>query len=46
MTGEWSFVVWIVLIGIPLGIVLASVWARSHRAGEARLSKEELDEPI
>ncbi len=45
MAGEWGFVVWIVLIGIPVGIVLASGWARARRAGAARLDRENTGEP-
>lgn len=45
MAGEWGFVVWVVLIGIPLGIVLASAWARSRGAGAARLDSESADDP-
>jgi hypothetical protein len=45
MAGEWSFVVWIVLMGIPLGIILASFWARSRKAGAAVLDRESPDNP-
>ena len=43
MTGGWSFVVWIVILAVPIGIFLASGWARSRRAGEERLDKLEAE---
>ena len=43
MSSDGSFVVLIVLIGIPIGIALASSWARSRRAGAAVLDREDAD---
>jgi len=45
MTGDWGFVVWILLIGVPIGIVLSTVWARSRYAGGAMLDKPGADDP-
>lgn len=47
MIGDWGFVVWIIVLAVPLGIILATGWARSRRAGEQELdrqSPENLDE--
>jgi hypothetical protein len=30
MIGDWSFVVWIVILAIPLGLMLATRWSRSR----------------
>jgi hypothetical protein len=30
MIGDWSFLVWIVILAIPLGLVLATRWSRSR----------------
>ncbi|WP_157089586.1 hypothetical protein [Bosea sp. WAO] len=45
MEQSWSFVVWIVILAIPVGLVLASFWSRSRRAGAARLEGPSLDDP-
>lgn len=34
MIGDWGFVVWIVLIGIPIGLGLVTIWSRSRGAGQ------------
>jgi hypothetical protein len=33
MLGDWGFVFWIVLAGIPFGLAFATFWARSLRKG-------------
>lgn len=45
MTNDWGFVVWIVLIGLPVGIALTTLWARSRGAGGAMLDKPSADDP-
>ncbi len=45
MPGDWSFVVWIVVIAIPFGIILGSRWARSRLPGAARLDSPGADDP-
>ncbi len=45
MAGDWSFVVWIVVIGVPLGIALTTLWARSRSAGAAMLDRPSPDDP-
>ena len=45
MAGDWGFVVWIILIGLPVGIVLTTFWARSRGAGSAMLDKASADDP-
>ena len=44
MERSWSFVVWIVILAIPVDLVLAS-WSRSRRAGAARIEGPRLDDP-
>lgn len=39
MAGDWSFVVWIVVIAIPLGTALAARWAHARRPGDVMLGK-------
>jgi hypothetical protein len=45
MTSDWSFVVWILLIGLPVGLVLTTFWARSRGAGSAMLDKPSAEDP-
>jgi len=45
MVENWSFVVWIVVIAIPIGIVLAARWARSRGPGDAMLGKPSAEDP-
>lgn len=44
MTGGWGFVIWIVVIAIPVGIALATVWSRS-RGERAVLDEPEPEDP-
>jgi hypothetical protein len=37
MDQGWSFVVWIAILAIPVGLVLASYWSRARQPGSARL---------
>ncbi len=30
MTGDWSFLPWLLLASIPVGLVLAGYWARGR----------------
>jgi hypothetical protein len=48
MMGDWGFVVWIVLIAIPLGIALATGWSRSRgeRAALDQPSREDPRDPV
>jgi len=45
VTGGWSFVIWIIVIAIPMGIVLGTHWARSRLPGAARLDSASADDP-
>lgn len=45
MIGDWSFVLSIVVIGAPVGIALATLWARARGAGVAMLDKPSADAP-
>jgi len=45
MNGDWGFVVWIVVIAIPLGIALAARWARARGPGDAMLDKPSAKDP-
>jgi hypothetical protein len=45
VTGDWSFIFWVVLIAVPIGIVLATFWAGSRGPGEAMLGKASIDDP-
>lgn len=45
MSGDWGFVVWIIVIAIPVGIALATSWARSRGPGAAMLDKPGPDDP-
>jgi hypothetical protein len=45
MSGDWSFVVWIVVIAIPIGIAFTTLWARSRGPGSAMLDKPSADDP-
>lgn len=45
MAGDWSFVVWLLLIGLPLGIGLATFWARSRGAGTVMLDSPSVEDP-
>ncbi|KFC69290.1 hypothetical protein FG93_03336 [Bosea sp. LC85] len=42
MTGDWSFVVWIVVMAIPVGLFLATRWSRSRGPSDA-MNKDEPD---
>lgn len=37
MPQDWGFVVWIVVLAIPVGLMLATFWSRSRESGGARL---------
>ncbi len=41
MTGDWSFVVWIVVLAIPIGLFMARGWSRSRDPYAVR--QDELD---
>ncbi len=41
MGGDGSFVIWIVLAAVPIGLVLISLWARARAPGAARARKLE-----
>ena len=41
----WGFVVWIVILAIPVGLMLATFWSRSRQPGAARLETSRDDEP-
>jgi len=46
---DWGFVVWIVILAIPVGLMLATFWSRSREPGAARLegpSKDDQREPL
>lgn len=51
MPQDWSFpqhggfVVWIVLLAIPVGLMLATFWSRSRQPGAARLEGPSKDDP-
>ncbi len=45
MEQGWSFVVWIVILAIPVGLMLASFWSRSGRPGAARLDGPSAEDP-
>jgi hypothetical protein len=45
MTQDWSFVVWIVVLALPVGLILATAWSRSRGAGEARLDGAREEDP-
>lgn len=45
MPQDWSFVVWIVVLAIPVGLMLATFWSRSRRSGAARLDCPREDDP-
>lgn len=45
MTGDWSFVVWLLVISLPVGIGLATFWARSRGAGSVMLDKPSAEDP-
>ncbi|MFC5419734.1 hypothetical protein ACFPOB_09175 [Bosea eneae] len=45
MPQDWSFVVWIVVLAIPVGLMLATFWSRSRRPGAARLDGPREDDP-
>lgn len=40
MTGDWGFVVWIVIAAIPIGLVLARFWSRARDPYVARSEDE------
>lgn len=45
MAGDWGFVIWIVVIAIPIGIVFAARWARSRGPGDVMLGKPSAEDP-
>jgi hypothetical protein len=45
MPQDWSFVIWIVILAIPVGLMLATFWSRSRRPGTARLDGPSEDDP-
>jgi len=45
MPQDWSFVVWIVVLAIPVGLMLATFWSRSREPGAARLDRPRKDDP-
>lgn len=45
MAGDASLVVWLLLIGLPAGIGLATFWARSRGAGSVMLDKPSAEDP-
>ncbi|MFC5394293.1 hypothetical protein [Bosea vestrisii] len=45
MPQDWSFVVWIVILAIPAGLMLATFWSRSRQPGAARLDGPSKDDP-
>lgn len=45
MQGDGSFVIWIVILAIPLGLVLIRAWARSRRPAQAELDRPESEPP-
>ena len=42
---DWGIVVWIVILAIPVGLMLATFWSRSRQPGAARLETSRDDEP-
>jgi hypothetical protein len=46
MPGEWGFVFWIVLAGIPLGLAAATFWARSLRKRRPRVPPGDPGNPV
>ncbi|WP_332683431.1 hypothetical protein [Bosea sp. (in: a-proteobacteria)] len=45
MEQGWGFVVWIVILAIPVGLMLATFWSRARRSGTARLDGPTPDDP-
>lgn len=45
MTGDSSFIFWIVVVAVPIGILLATFWARSRGPGDVMLGKPSIDDP-
>ncbi len=45
MSGDWGFVIWIVVIAIPLGIALAARWAGARGPGATMLDKPSAEDP-
>lgn len=45
MPQDWSFVVWIVVLAIPVGLMLATFRSRSRQPGTARLDGPSRDDP-
>jgi len=45
MANDWGFVVWIVVIAVPLGIARAALWARARRPGAAMLDPPSAENP-
>jgi hypothetical protein len=45
MPQDWSFVVWIVILAIPVGLMLATLWSRAREPGAAQLGEPSKDDP-
>lgn len=45
MPQDWGFIVWIVILAIPAGLMLATFLSRSREAGAARLDGASPDDP-
>jgi hypothetical protein len=45
MPQDWGFVVWIVILAIPAGLMLATFWSRSQEPGSGRLDGAGPDDP-
>lgn len=45
MDQGWGLVVWIAILAIPVGLVLASYWSRARQPGSARLDGPSPDDP-
>lgn len=45
MPQDWSFVVWIVILAVPVGLMLATFWSRSREPGAAQLGGASEDDP-
>lgn len=35
MPGDWSFVVWLLILSVPIGLALAAYWAHGFRRQKA-----------
>ena len=51
MTGDWNFLIWLLILSIPPGLALAAYWARGLQARQAtqgaagRTRKPDLNAP-